>query len=187
MMKSKLIVAIAIVACIVPSAMSQDSTQKITNVAVFPLAKPGEDEGALLLAERCLAYETGRDGDGVWSKLTNNCLPKGDGAEGTMVRVKAALTYSDGSVSVYHIWFRDSPAQIHAVLAPPESRNTLTGVFMMVERIETPAGDWVLDTPDGSADAAAVVREAAKVTDGNYDNVGRDALPPMVWKPKPTN
>jgi hypothetical protein len=188
MIKNKLKVGILILICLASSAIAQDfpqdSTQKITDALVLPVAKPGEDEGALILAERCLALETGRDDHAEWCKLTNNCQTKADGAQGTIVHIQTALTYSDGSVTVGRIRFIASPAQIHAVLAPPGTRKALTGILMIVERIQTPAGDWVLDTPDGSADAAAVVREAAKLTDGNYENLGRDALPPMVWKPK---
>jgi hypothetical protein len=186
MTKNKLTVGMLILVCLAPTAMSQDSTQNITNVVVFPVAKAGENEGALLLAERCLAYETGRDDNSVWGTLTNNCLTKADDVEGTMVHIQMVLTYSDDSVTVNRIRFRESPARIHIALGAPGTRKTLTGVFMIVERIETPAGEWVFDTPDGAPDPAAVVREAARVTDGNYDNLGRDALPPMIWKPKTT-
>jgi hypothetical protein len=126
MTKIKLIAGIATVVCllvcpipcVVSSALSQQSpqqsTQNITQAVVFPVAKPGEDEGALLLAERCLVYETGRDDREDWWKLTNNCLsPKPEGAKGTIVHIQEALTYSDGSVIVGHLHLIDNPAQVH--------------------------------------------------------------------------
>jgi hypothetical protein len=188
-MKNKLMAGIVILVCLVSSALSQDSTRNITSLAVFPVAKPGENEGALSLVERCFAFDTGRDDRGQWWKFNNTCPPQAATPRVgvNIIRIQTALTFSDGSMSFNRIGIYKEPGEMHAALAPKgEAGKLLTGLFMIIERIETPDGVWELDTPDGKADqasVAAVLREAAKVTDGNYDNLGRDALPPMVWKP----
>src|SRR5580704_6233956 len=119
-MRNKLIVPIVILVCLVSSAPSQDSTQNVTSVAVFPLAKPGEDSGPLLLAERCFALDTGRDDRGQWWKFNNTCPPQAAtprvGVK--IITVQAVLTYSDGSTSFNRIGIYKEPGKMHAARAP---------------------------------------------------------------------